>query len=64
MAASSKTYGVIVMGGDLGGTLLPKDGHSVLILEKAKSPRGDAGELLLPFCYPLFEQLGLGRIRQ
>ena len=63
MAASSKTYGVIIIGGDLAGTLPGKDGHSVLILEKAKFPRDHAGELL-PFCYPLFEQLGLRRIRQ
>ena len=61
--APSKKYDVIVIGGGPAGstaaTLLAKNGHSVLVLEKAKFPRDHVGESLLPFCYPLFEKLGV-----
>jgi len=59
----SKKYDVIIVGGGPAGstaaTLLAKNGHSVLVLEKAKFPRDHVGESLLPFCYSLFEQLGI-----
>jgi len=61
--AHSKKYDVIIIGGGPAGstaaTLLAKNGHSVLVLEKAKFPRDHVGESLLPFCYSLFEQLGI-----
>ena len=64
----SKKYDVIIIGGGPAGstasTLLAKNGHSVLVLEKAKFPRDHVGESLLPFCYPPFEQLGFRRIKQ
>jgi flavin-dependent dehydrogenase len=34
-------------------------GHDVVLLEKAKFPREHVGESLLPFCYNLFNELGL-----
>ncbi len=60
---SLKTHDVMIIGGGPAGstaaTLLAKNGHSVLVLEKAKFPRDHVGESLLPFCYPLFQQLGV-----
>jgi len=59
----SRQYDVIIIGGGPAGstaaTLLAMDGHSVLVLEKAKFPRDHVGESLLPFCYSLFERLGV-----
>jgi flavin-dependent dehydrogenase len=54
---------VIVIGGGPSGStaaaLLARSGHDVLLLEKAKFPREHVGESLLPFCYWLFEDLGV-----
>jgi len=54
---------VIVIGGGPGGStcasLLSRAGHKVLLLEKTKFPREHVGESLLPFCYRLFEDLGV-----
>src|SRR5438093_13357265 len=62
-AMPSRQYDVIIIGGGPAGstaaTLLAMDGHSVLVLEKAKFPRDHVGESLLPFCYSLFEKLGV-----
>jgi len=62
-AMPSRQYDVIIIGGGPAGstaaTLLAMDGHSVLVLEKAKFPRDHVGESLLPFCYSLFERLGV-----
>lgn len=56
-------YDVIVIGGGPAGsttaTTLAQAGHQVLLLEKAKFPREHVGESLLPFCYPIFERLGV-----
>jgi flavin-dependent dehydrogenase len=53
---------VVIGGGPAGSTaaaLLARSGHDVLLLEKAKFPREHVGESLLPFCYWLFEDLGV-----
>src|SRR5713101_3524909 len=57
------SHDVIVIGGGPAGstaaTLLARDGHSVLLLEREKFPREHVGESLLPFCYSLFKNLGV-----
>lgn len=54
---------VIVIGGGPAGSsvasFLAMKGHQVLLLEKEKFPRDHVGESLLPFCYKIFDQLGL-----
>ena len=53
---------VVIGGGPAGSTVasyLAKKGHSVTVLEKEKFPRIHVGESLLPFCYSLFEELGV-----
>ncbi len=59
----SNTHDVIVIGGGPAGstaaTWLAREGHDVLLLERAKFPREHVGESLLPFCYSLLEDLGV-----
>src|SRR5438105_7176413 len=53
---------IVIGGGPAGSTaasLLARQGHSVLLLEKERFPRDHVGESLLPFCYSLFEDLGV-----
>ncbi len=53
---------LIIGGGPAGstaGSLLSKQGHQVTLLEKTKFPREHVGESLLPFCYELFQTLGV-----
>lgn len=56
-------YDVIIIGGGPVGsttaTLLARDGHKVIVFEKAKFPRDHVGESLLPFCYGMFQDLGI-----
>jgi flavin-dependent dehydrogenase len=57
------TYDAIVAGGGPAGctaaSLLSRAGHRVLLLEKEEFPRTHVGESLLPFCYGLFDDLGV-----
>lgn len=53
---------VVIGGGPAGSTMasmLRKMGHSVTVLERAKFPREHVGESMLPFCYQIFEELGV-----
>lgn len=53
---------MIVGGGPAGSTvatLLAREGHRVTLLEKEKFPRDHVGESLLPYCYNLFDELGV-----
>lgn len=56
-------HDVIVIGGGPAGstaaTLLAGMGYSVVVLEKEQFPREHVGESLLPFCYHIFERLGM-----
>lgn len=59
----TELYDFIIIGGGPTGSssaaYLCKKGYKVLILEKEKFPRQHVGESLLPFCYPLFKELGV-----
>jgi flavin-dependent dehydrogenase len=53
---------VVIGGGPAGSTVssyLAKDGFDVVVLERAVFPRDHVGESLLPFCYGIFDELGL-----
>ena len=56
-------HDVIVMGGGPAGStaasLLARDGFDVALFERDRFPRDHVGESMLPFCYPLFEDLGV-----
>jgi flavin-dependent dehydrogenase len=60
---SPSTYDVSVIGGGPAGstaaTLLSRSGHQVLLVEKERFPRQHVGESMLPFCYTLFDDLGV-----
>jgi flavin-dependent dehydrogenase len=59
---------IVIGGGPAGSTaasLLSRVGHDVLLFEKERFPREHVGESMLPFCYPLFEDLGvIDRLRE
>lgn len=59
----NKQYDVIIIGGgptgSTAGIFLAREGMKVLILEKEKFPREHVGESMLPFCYDLFEDIGV-----
>jgi hypothetical protein len=61
--SKTNTHDVIVIGGGPAGssaaTWLARNGHQVLLLEREKFPREHVGESLLPFCYPLLQDLGV-----
>lgn len=60
---NSTLYDFIIIGGGPTGstaaTYLARKGYKVLVLEREKFPRQHVGESLLPFCYPLFKELGV-----
>ncbi|MDQ3110052.1 MAG: FAD-dependent oxidoreductase [Bacteroidota bacterium] len=60
---SENIYDFIIIGGGPTGSssaiYLRRKGYSVLVLEREKFPRQHVGESLLPFCYPLFKELGM-----
>ncbi|GAB4134590.1 MAG: hypothetical protein Fur0041_08030 [Bacteroidia bacterium] len=52
----------IIGGGPTGSSsaiYLKRKGYSVAVIEREKFPRQHVGESLLPFCYPLFKELGV-----
>jgi flavin-dependent dehydrogenase len=53
---------LVIGGGPAGSTMasfLAKKGHSVTVLERERFPREHVGESMLPFCYHVFEDLGI-----
>ncbi|MBS1585793.1 MAG: tryptophan 7-halogenase [Bacteroidetes bacterium] len=63
MEGNSKLYDFIIIGcgptGAAAATYLTRLGYSVMVFERTKFPRQHEGESLLPFCYPLFKELGV-----
>lgn len=58
-----RQYDFLIIGGGPTGSsaaiYLRRKGYSVLVMEREKFPRQHVGESLLPFCYPLFKELGV-----
>lgn len=53
---------LVIGGGPAGSTtasFLARRGYDVTVLERAKFPREHVGESMLPFCYWIFEELGV-----
>lgn len=63
MSKSSDVQDVLVIGGGPAGStaaaFLSMKGHRVTVLEKERFPREHVGESLLPYCYRIFEELGV-----
>jgi flavin-dependent dehydrogenase len=63
MSDKNRLYDFIVIGGGPTGstvaTYLSRYGYSVMVFERAKFPRQHEGESLLPFCNPIFKDLGI-----
>jgi flavin-dependent dehydrogenase len=57
------TVDVVVIGGgpagSTAGALLARRGYRVVVLERERFPREHVGESLLPYCYSIFEELGV-----
>ncbi|HJR91446.1 MAG TPA: NAD(P)/FAD-dependent oxidoreductase [Acidimicrobiia bacterium] len=59
---ATETDVVVIGGGPAGSTMasfLARKGHSVTVLERDLFPREHVGESMLPFCYRVFEDLGI-----
>jgi hypothetical protein len=53
---------IVIGGGPAGSTTaayLARYGHTVQVVERERFPREHVGESLLPFCYPILEELGV-----
>lgn len=59
----NNSYDVAIIGGGPAGSTaafyLAKQGLKVILFEKEKFPRPHVGESLLPFCYDIFQELGV-----
>lgn len=59
----SEVYDFSIIGGGPAGssaaTFLRQKGYSVIVFEKEAFPREHVGESLIPFCYKIFEDLGV-----
>src|SRR5262245_42168946 len=63
MAPIAERTDVLVIGGGPAGTnsasFLAREGWDVTVFERAVFPRDHVGESMLPFCYWIFEELGI-----
>jgi len=59
----NEQYDIIIIGGGPAGatsaSALAEKGYQVLVLEKEKFPRDHVGESLLPYCYDIFDEIGV-----
>jgi flavin-dependent dehydrogenase len=61
--SNDSLYDFLIIGagptGSTAANYLCRKGYRVLVLEREQFPRQHVGESLLPFCYPLFKDLGV-----
>lgn len=58
---------VVIGGGPAGstaGAILAQHGRDALVLERDTFPREHVGESLLPYCFPLFDRLGVREVME
>ncbi len=62
MTAAEVSDVIVICAGPAGSTaatLIARGGHKVTVFEREKFPRDHVGVSLLPFCYQIFEELGI-----